>query len=1165
MPSNNLFISEVIEGSSNNKAIEIYNGTGAPIDLAAGGYSIQMFFNGSTTAGLTINLTGVVQPGDVFVLAQASASAAILAQADQTNGAGWFNGDDAIVLRQGSTVLDVVGQVGFDPGAEWGTGLTSTADNTIRRKETVTDGDTNGSDAFDPSAQWDGFATDTFSGLGSHTTSGGGGPVTPVVTVAATDASGGEVGADTSIGFTFTRTGDLTQPLTVTYTVGGTATAGSDYTPVASGSVTFAANQNTATVSFTVLDDSAFEAAETVVVTVVDGATYDVGAQGSAQASITSDEVALTKISAIQGSGASSGMVGQTVTIQAIVTGDFQNNDGDASRNLNGFFVQEELVDQDGNPLTSEGLFILGGATDVNPGDIVTVTGVVSEANGLTQLTASSVQVTQAGAVADLSTLTTNVTLPGSLEAYEGMMVRLTQTLVVTDQEDLERLGEVKLYASEGDGLGGQIDEAADGRPYTFTQTNDPSVSGFAAYNTAVAGRTIIYDDGLNGTWQGIQSPNGGVYSTATAIQGGDTVTNLEGVLDFGFGAYRVRSVENGQNTFTDANPNDPTPPAVGGSLKVASFNVLNFFVTLDNGGTTDNGQDPRGANTEEEFLRQVDKLVKTLITLDADVLALVELENDFSIPTDPTFLTGGPAVRAQLYREAGNAIGYLVERLNLELGDNVYSWVDPGPDHLGTDAIAVGFIYKNDVVGIADGTSVAVDFNAVNDRPTLAVTFEQLSNGAEFTAVANHFKSKGSGTGVNADQNDGQARSNFDRVQQAERLDAWLDTNPTGTSDGDYVLLGDFNAYYREDPINVLRGAGYQIPFGETTSSYVFDGLIGTLDYAFVNGSLAGQVAGAAHWHINADQAPALDYNRSVDNAPQTYTRPATWYDGTTPYRTSDHDVTLIGLNLAPPNVAPVAVADTASVAEDAAVTVDVLANDTDTNAGDTKTLVSVSATAKGATVQIVGGKVVYTADPDAFDLLGPGQSTTDSFTYVMRDTAGLTSTATVQVTVNGVANGATQTGGTGGDTLNGTALEEVLDGLAGNDVLKGEGGADTLKGGAGNDDLSGGAGIDSLNGADGNDTINGGAGDDMLAAGRGNDVFVFNGLGFGDDVLIDFKPGEDDIRLVGAGFTNFADVIAHATQSGANVIISNASGDSLQLNNVQLASLTSGDFLFV
>jgi predicted extracellular nuclease len=166
--SSDLFISEYVEGSSNNKALEIFNDTGAAIDLRAGGYNVQVYFNGSASAGLTVDLVGTLANGDVFVLAQSSASAAILAQADQTNGAGWFNGDDAVVLRKGTTILDVIGQIGFDPGTEWGSGLTSTGDDTLRRKGTTTAGDTDGSNPFDPSVEWDGYATDTFDGLGAH-------------------------------------------------------------------------------------------------------------------------------------------------------------------------------------------------------------------------------------------------------------------------------------------------------------------------------------------------------------------------------------------------------------------------------------------------------------------------------------------------------------------------------------------------------------------------------------------------------------------------------------------------------------------------------------------------------------------------------------------------------------------------------------------------------------------------------------------------------------------------------------------------------------------------------------------------------------------------------------------------------------------------------------
>ncbi|HEU5111642.1 MAG TPA: lamin tail domain-containing protein, partial [Micromonosporaceae bacterium] len=171
-----LFISEYVEGSSNNKAIEIFNGTGTAVDLTAGGYVLQMYFNGATTAGLSINLAGSVANGDVHVVAHGSAAAAILAQADQTNSSGWFNGDDAIVLRKGGaagSVVDSIGQVGNDPGTEWGTGVTSTMDNTLRRPDAAEAGDAEPADPFDPATGWVGFANDTFDGLGRHPGTGG--------------------------------------------------------------------------------------------------------------------------------------------------------------------------------------------------------------------------------------------------------------------------------------------------------------------------------------------------------------------------------------------------------------------------------------------------------------------------------------------------------------------------------------------------------------------------------------------------------------------------------------------------------------------------------------------------------------------------------------------------------------------------------------------------------------------------------------------------------------------------------------------------------------------------------------------------------------------------------------------------------------------------------
>lgn len=160
-----VFFSEYVEGSSNNKALEIYNGTGAALDLT--GFFVDIYFNGVTTAQNQIALDGTIPANDVFVIAHSSAGFAL--QADQTSGSLAFNGDDAVVLRFGSTMLDVIGRIGEDPPVgQWGSGLTSTADNTLRRNSSVLSGDVNGTDAFDPSIQWTGFQQDNIEGLGSH-------------------------------------------------------------------------------------------------------------------------------------------------------------------------------------------------------------------------------------------------------------------------------------------------------------------------------------------------------------------------------------------------------------------------------------------------------------------------------------------------------------------------------------------------------------------------------------------------------------------------------------------------------------------------------------------------------------------------------------------------------------------------------------------------------------------------------------------------------------------------------------------------------------------------------------------------------------------------------------------------------------------------------------
>lgn len=612
----------------------------------------------------------------------------------------------------------------------------------------------------------------------------------------------------------------------------------------------------------------------------------------------------LTAISEVQGSGAASAKVGQTVTVEAIVVGDFQNGDADGGRDLGGFWLQEELYDQDGNPLTSEGIFVsyasLG--ADVQIGDRVRVTGTVAENFGNTELNATSVEIVEAGAVADVDAMAVEIDLPSvgvvqnsngtytaDLEAYEGMLVRFPETLTITEQFNLDQFGEIRLTQGE--------------RPSSYTVENDPSVAGYDAHIRDIAARSVIFDDGRS-----TSNPNlddtvvDGDYNSATAPRMGDTVTGLTGVLDYDFSQFRVHAVENGPgiNDVVAQNSRPASPPDVGGTLKLASFNVLNYFTTLDNGQNTAIGLEPRGAETAAEFERQTDKLVNTILELDADVLGLVELENNF------------------IEGDAGNAVQYLVDQLNAVFGSFKYDWVRPGTPFVGGDAIAVGFIYDVTSVRVSFGSEVAIlddsdlsaeflaqstlgrVFNGENtSRAALAVTFEEIATGGEFTAAVNHFKSKGgSGTGADADIKDGNASWNNQRTLAAEALADWLETNPTGNADPDKIILGDLNAYDKEDPIDVLTEAGYTDQ-GAGGYSYVFDGQTGSLDHILTNASASAQVTGFADWHVNADEADALDYQLNFNGNLSTDERDPAIFDEDIIARVSDHDPIVIGLDL--------------------------------------------------------------------------------------------------------------------------------------------------------------------------------------------------------------------------------------------------------------------------
>ncbi|MCR6600206.1 SpnA family nuclease [Pseudomonas aeruginosa] len=745
-----LIISEYVEGSGNNKALEFYNSGSQVLDLSA--YRVEFYFNGASAAGRSIDLSGSLAPSKTFVLANGVADPALLALASQRVEGNWFNGNDAVLLRRRSgEILDSLGQVGFNPGTTWGSGDVQTLDRSLVRKADIRDGDSDPIDAFDPAAQWLGYPRDTFANLGQH---GAGEP------------GGGE-------------------------------------------------------------------------------------------------EAGLRPIHEVQGAGAESPLVNQRVAIEGVVVGDFQN-----ASELKGFYVQQEDATVDGDPATSEGIFVYdgGNGSDVKLGDRVRVTGQVREFNGLTELV-GPLQVSVLASGVALPT-PAGISLPlasaDALERYEGMRVQLRQTLTVNEVYNLGRYGEVLLSSG--------------GRQMTPTNVVAPGEQAKAMQARNDLDR-ILLDDGRSG-----QNPDPIRYpapelSAYNSLRVGDRTSAIDGVLDYSAGSYRIQPLQT--PTFEAANPR-PAQPAVEGRLRVASFNVLNYFNGDGKGGGFPTS---RGANTAEEFQRQKAKIVAAILASKADIVGLMEIENDG-------------------YGEF-SAIADLVNGLNASLPQGQrYAFVNPNRAKLGSDEIAVGLIYRGDKVrtyrsaAVLD-SSVNPEFDDTRNRPTLAQTFQEINGGERLTIAVNHLKSKGSACDGDPDTGDGQGNCNLTRARAAQALVDWLAGDPTGAKEPDRLIIGDLNSYAKEDPVNVIRSAGYTDLVARQAGagkgySYVFSGQSGYLDHALANASLARQVRGAVEWHINADEPRVLDYNVEF----KTPRQQDSLYNAE-PYRASDHDPVVIGIDL--------------------------------------------------------------------------------------------------------------------------------------------------------------------------------------------------------------------------------------------------------------------------
>lgn len=580
----------------------------------------------------------------------------------------------------------------------------------------------------------------------------------------------------------------------------------------------------------------------------------------------------------IQGSGATSTLAGQAVMTRGVVT----------RVNNNGFYLQDLAGDGDG--ITSDGVLVFtGAAPSVVAGQLVRVTGKVAEYNSgsvanpdtaartVTQIgNVTAIEVLGAGHVVSPVSMTLPMASLDALERYEGMLVSVDQPMTVSQNAFLARYGQLTLSAA--------------GRLETPTNRERPGASALAlaAEN---AQRTIILDDGNS-----LQNPNPTPYlGDAQTVRAGDTVNRLTGVLDYGLqnasnldpGAWRIHPTV--VPSIVRGNARTAAPESVGGNVRVASFNVLNFFTTFTDGASADgatgqgctiggatSASNCRGANNLAEFERQRSKIVEALAAIDADVVGLMEIQNN-----------------------GGVAVGNLVQALNAKLGGQVYAAVGDPPQGTGSDAIKVAMIYKTAALA-RTGSSVSVR-NPVDNRQPLAQGFS-VPSGERFVVVVNHLKSKscGSATGADADQGDLQGCYNATRVKQARALRHFVSNLQLTQRTSDVLLIGDFNAYAKEDPIVELTNNGFVDQIGRFNTfgySYVFNGGAGRLDHAITTGALSAKVNRAVEWHINADEPSFIDYNLEFKQ-PACAACGADVYSPT-PYRASDHDPVVIGLTL--------------------------------------------------------------------------------------------------------------------------------------------------------------------------------------------------------------------------------------------------------------------------
>lgn len=576
-------------------------------------------------------------------------------------------------------------------------------------------------------------------------------------------------------------------------------------------------------------------------------------------------------------------MQDQQYVVRGVITADYRYQDG-----FSGFYVQTPDAKAKAN--LSNGIFVyIPNASAVVGGKVgeeVIFKGRLKNYQNQLQIDELSSNIQTCNSSAAHWVTAQSVQLPfhsltdvsgHSTKRYQGMLVKLPQTLTVSENYNYGRFGELSLSL---------------GRLYI--PTNVFSANSIEAKKLAQQNllSKIILDDGYNNQNRTPWLPD--AFNAKNTLRAGNQIQNVEGILEYRFNAWRIQPIQNKPKpqVISTSNPRSNIQAKEIQQIRVAAFNVLNY----DNSPLIGIKPD-RGANTVSEFNRQHDKIVSAMKSIDADVYGLMEIANNG-------------------YGDK-SAVAYLTKALGAD-----WKYVIPtNMDKLGTDAIAVAIIYNSKRVKPV-GAAVVYDDASMMNRVTMAQTFQPIAGGKNFTIVPNHLKSKrcDDAKGLDIDQKDGQGCYNQTRLTAVQKLSQWIAKNPTQVSKPNYLLVGDFNSYAKEAPILELENAKYKVLLndekvgqGETAYSYVFGvasdangyGGAGNLDHAIADQNLYPMVKRAFAWHINADEPTALDYNEEY----KTEAQKADFYAADA-FRSSDHDPIIVDLDLSnqvnPPEPTP-------------------------------------------------------------------------------------------------------------------------------------------------------------------------------------------------------------------------------------------------------------------